>query len=97
MAKQSDLSTSQLQRDFRKLFRMSPGEYIMRLRLQLARRQLINSNEPVGQIASDCGFLTRVILLAPFENILASLLRTIVVGLGSRVLLKNSEWIPSLL
>ena len=56
MAKQSDLSTSQLQRDFRKLFRMSPGEYIMRLRLQLARRQLINSNEPVGQIASDCGF-----------------------------------------
>ena len=56
MAKQSDLSTSQLQRDFRKLFRMSPGEYIMRLRLQLARRQLINSNEQVGQIASDCGF-----------------------------------------
>ena len=56
MAKKSDLSTSQLQRDFRKLFRMSPGEYVMRLRLQLAQRQLINSNNAVGKIASDCGF-----------------------------------------
>ena len=56
MAEQSGLSTSQLQRDFRKLFRMSPGEYILRLRLQLARRQLIESNEPVKLIASRCGF-----------------------------------------
>jgi transcriptional regulator GlxA family with amidase domain len=56
MAEQSGLSTSQLQRDFRKLFRMSPGEYVMRLRLQLARRQLIESNEPVNLIASRCGF-----------------------------------------
>jgi transcriptional regulator GlxA family with amidase domain len=35
---------------------MSPGEYVMRLRLQLARRQLIESNEPVNLIASRCGF-----------------------------------------
>ena len=56
MAKKSDLSTSQLQRDFRRLFRMSPGEYVMRLRLQLAQRKLINSNTAIGQIASDCGF-----------------------------------------
>ncbi len=56
MAEQSGLSTSQLQRDFRKLFRMSPGEYVMRLRLQIARRQLIESNEPVNLIASRCGF-----------------------------------------
>ena len=28
----------------------------MRLRLQLAQRQLINSNNAVGKIASDCGF-----------------------------------------
>jgi PAS domain S-box-containing protein len=56
MARKSDISTSQLQRDFRRLFRMSPGEYVMRLRLQLAQRQLINSNNAVGKIASDCGF-----------------------------------------
>ena len=56
MAKRSDLSTSQLQRDFRKLFRMSPGEYIMRLRLQLAQRKLIDSNTAIGQIALECGF-----------------------------------------
>jgi PAS domain S-box-containing protein len=56
MAERSDISTSQLQRDFRRLFRMSPGEYVMRLRLQLAQRQLINSNNAVGKIASDCGF-----------------------------------------
>ena len=56
MAEQSGLSTSQLQRDFRKLFRMSPGEYVLRLRVQLARRLLIESNEPVKLIASRCGF-----------------------------------------
>lgn len=56
MAKQAGLSTSQLQREFRRLFRMSPGEYLMRLRLQLARRQLTESNTAVGSIASACGF-----------------------------------------
>ena len=56
MAKRAGLSTSQLQREFRRLFRMSPSEYVMRLRLQLARRQLTESNDAVGTIAQACGF-----------------------------------------
>jgi AraC-like DNA-binding protein len=56
MARRAGLSTSQLQREFRRLFRMSPSEYLMRLRLQLARRQLTESNAAIGSIAASCGF-----------------------------------------
>lgn len=56
MAKRAGLSTSQLQREFRRLFQLSPSEYVMRLRLQLARRQLTESNDTVGKIAQASGF-----------------------------------------
>jgi PAS domain S-box-containing protein len=56
MADRAGISTSQLQREFRRLFRMSPGEYVMRLRLQIARRLLAESNDSMGDIAQACGF-----------------------------------------
>ncbi len=56
LASRAHLSASQLQREFRRLFGMNPGEYILRVRLLMARRELEESNAPVGQIALDCGF-----------------------------------------
>ena len=56
LASRANLSPSQLQREFRRLFRMNPGDYILRVRLLMARRQLEESSAPVGQIALDCGF-----------------------------------------
>lgn len=56
LAKRANLSASQLQREFRRLFGMNPGDYILRVRLLMARRQLEESTAPVGQIALDCGF-----------------------------------------
>jgi AraC-like DNA-binding protein len=56
LARRAHLSASQLQREFRRLFRMNPGEYILRVRLLMARRQLEETSLPVGQIALDCGF-----------------------------------------
>lgn len=50
------LSASQLQREFRRLFDMSLGDYILRVRLIMARRQLEATPAAVGQIALDCGF-----------------------------------------
>ena len=50
------LSVSQLQREFQRLFAMTPGDYILRVRLDIARRQLEQSGGPVGRIALDCGF-----------------------------------------
>lgn len=56
LASRAHLSPSQLQREFRRLFGMNPGDYILRVRLLMARRQLEDTSLPVGQIALDCGF-----------------------------------------
>src|SRR5690606_28465930 len=40
LAAAGNLSVSQLQREFRRLFRMSPGEYLLKVRLMVARRRL---------------------------------------------------------
>lgn len=56
LASRAHLSASQLQREFRRLFGLNPGDYILRVRLLMARRQLEDSSAPVGQIALDCGF-----------------------------------------
>jgi PAS domain S-box-containing protein len=56
LARRANLSKSQLQREFRRLFNMNPGDYILRVRLLIARRQLEETNSPVGQIALECGF-----------------------------------------
>ncbi|MES2694563.1 MAG: AraC family transcriptional regulator [Verrucomicrobiota bacterium] len=56
LASRAHLSPSQLQREFRRLFGMNPGEYILRVRLLMARRQLEDTSAAVGQIALDCGF-----------------------------------------
>lgn len=56
MARRANLSASQFQREFQRLFGMTPGDYILRVRLLVARRQLESTSEPVGRIALDCGF-----------------------------------------
>lgn len=56
LASRANLSASHLQREFRRLFGMNPGDYILRVRLLMARRQLEETSAPVGQIALDCGF-----------------------------------------
>ena len=56
LAKLAHLSVSQLQREFRRLFAMSPNDYVMRVRLDMARLRLEQTMEPAGRIALDCGF-----------------------------------------
>ena len=56
LAKLAHLSVSQFQREFRRLFGMSAGDYVLKVRLLMARRQLEESGNPVGGIALDCGF-----------------------------------------
>ena len=56
LARLADLSVSQLQRDFRRLFNITPGEYVLRTRILMARRRLEESTDAVGRIARDCGF-----------------------------------------
>lgn len=68
LAKRVHLSASQLQREFRRLFRMNPGDYILRVRLLMARRQLEETSHPVGQIALDCGFYDQSHFTRAFRN-----------------------------
>ena len=56
MAALANLSVSQFQREFQKLFGMSPGEYLLRVRLHMARRRLEESDQPLGTVALECGF-----------------------------------------
>lgn len=56
LARLADLSASQLQREFRRLFGITPGEYLLQTRLLMARRRLEATTDPIGRIARDCGF-----------------------------------------
>ncbi|HEY2341698.1 MAG TPA: AraC family transcriptional regulator [Chthoniobacteraceae bacterium] len=56
MASRAHLSVSQFQREFRRLFGMTPSEYLLRVRLLMARRKLEETSDPVGTVALDCGF-----------------------------------------
>jgi AraC-like DNA-binding protein len=56
MAEGAHLSVSQLQREFQRLFGMTPTAYITKVRLLMARRRLEEGGIALGQIALDCGF-----------------------------------------
>jgi AraC-like DNA-binding protein len=56
LAALTHLSVSQFQREFQRLFGMTPGEYLLKVRLLMARRALEESDAPAGTIALDCGF-----------------------------------------
>jgi AraC-like DNA-binding protein len=56
LANACGLSVSQLQREFRRLFGISPTDYILRTRLLVARRMLERSAATVGEVAVACGF-----------------------------------------
>jgi len=50
------LSVSAFERRFKKHFRMSPTEYIRRVRVHEACRSLIHTSAPISVIAQECGF-----------------------------------------
>jgi AraC-like DNA-binding protein len=56
LAGRAGLSGSQLQREFRRLFGMSVGDYLLRLRILMAQRRLRETADAIGRIATDCGF-----------------------------------------
>ncbi len=52
----SSLSNSQFRKVFKQQFRHAPREFILRTRLQAASKLLIQTNEPIIQVAMNCGF-----------------------------------------
>ena len=56
LAEQCGLSVSQFQREFRRLLRMSPSEYLTGVRIQAAQQRLSETEDPLAVIALECGF-----------------------------------------
>lgn len=55
-------------REFRKQFRMSPNQFIIRLRLHNACMRLSETQAPVGEIARDCGFVDQNYFARQFKQ-----------------------------
>ncbi len=70
LAKISHLSVSHFQREFHRLFGMSPRDYMMRVRLLAARHRLEVSRVPVGEIALECGFYDQSYFTKCFKSAL---------------------------
>ncbi len=56
MAAHVELSKSQLQREFSRLFGISPLRYLREIRIGVARHLLVTSDQSLARIAADCGF-----------------------------------------
>src|SRR5262249_23077409 len=56
LAAEVGVSRRSLSRLFRAGLDVSPADFVERVRIDLARRRLLDSNEPIGAIAVGCGF-----------------------------------------
>ncbi len=68
LAHEAGLSVSQFQREFKRLFRTSPRDYVIEVRLAAARRRLENTSDPLGVIAQDCGFYDQSYFIKRFKT-----------------------------
>ena len=56
LAEMVNLSVSQFERNFKKLFNMTPLKFINKVRVDNACEMLISSYATLSEIALDCGF-----------------------------------------
>ena len=56
MAEVAECSESQLERRMRKVFGLSATQYVLRVRVDAAAKLLIETNTPLAEIATTCGF-----------------------------------------
>jgi AraC-like DNA-binding protein len=68
LADHACLSVSHFCRAFKKSFGNSPHNYIIQLRLELAQKLMLTTDEPLSQIATDCGFADQAHLTKLFRR-----------------------------
>jgi PAS domain S-box-containing protein len=62
------LSVSQFERSFRRAFGTTPHQYVLRLRIDAACRQLAQSDDSIAAIAVGCGFADHAHLTRSFSR-----------------------------
>jgi AraC-like DNA-binding protein len=62
------LSESQFRKRFVKLFKISPSKFINRIRVQTAAKLLLSSDDPIAEIALQCGFCDQSYFTRQFSS-----------------------------
>ena len=70
LAEMVHLSVSQFDRKFKKLFQMTPQQYLLRVRVNVACEALVWSERSVAQIANECGFFDQSYFTKQFKKIM---------------------------
>ena len=66
---QTDLSLSSFERLMRSLLKVSPRQFLTRIRVEAATKRLRDTKESLGQIALDCGFCDQSTFCRQFKAI----------------------------
>lgn len=72
LARKIGLSQRQLERRFRAIFRTSPRQFIVRLRVLIASDRLRHSDTPITEIAHECGFYDHSSFIRHFRTVFES-------------------------
>ncbi len=69
LADKLSISSSQLNRKLNAISGYTPSGFIMRLRIERAKKKLTFENKPIGQIAEECGFYDTAYFSRTFKKI----------------------------
>jgi AraC-like DNA-binding protein len=69
LAAMAGLSLGQFERRMKKLFQLSPGQYVMKVRIQAAADALAGSARPIAAIAGEVGFCDQAALNRHFKQV----------------------------
>lgn len=70
LAEMVHLSVSQFDRKFKKLFQMTPQQYLLRVRINIACEALVWSDRSIAQIANECGFFDQSYFSKQFRKMM---------------------------
>ncbi|MDH7599238.1 MAG: AraC family transcriptional regulator [Sedimentisphaerales bacterium] len=56
LANLAGLSTYQLEQRFKKVFQITAGQFIQKVRMDVAVKRLRQTNDPISRVALDCGY-----------------------------------------
>ncbi len=68
LAERAGMSPRHFSRVFTREMGVSPGQFVLQLRLEAARRRLEESSQPLKQIAGQCGFANTEALRSAFQR-----------------------------